>query len=51
MKSAFAAPHVDVITSSPARGTWIEIVKGGAIMGEAMSSPARGTWIEILLTL
>ena len=37
-------------TSSPARGTWIEISFSGILAPPFWSSPARGTWIEILLS-
>ena len=38
-----------MVPSSPARGTWIEIVTGADRRMERRSSPARGTWIEIRL--
>ena len=34
--------------SHPARGAWIEILKGRQFDGFAASHPARGAWIEIL---
>ena len=41
---------VEVFTaSSPARGTWVEILPAKlAIRRRTTSSPARGTWVEIL---
>ena len=37
-----------VTTSSPARGTWVEIyVIVGQQLYAIQSSPARGTWVEI----
>ena len=36
------------VLSSPARGTWREIMRGiGMLAIGRGSSPARGTWIEI----
>ena len=36
--------------SSPARGTWVEILPDGSINVQIFaSSPARGTWVEILI--
>ena len=37
--------------SSPARGTWIEIVQTLPVESPCESSPARGTWIEIRIIL
>ena len=36
-----------VDTSSPARGTWIEMARLYGLTLTPESSPARGTWIEI----
>ena len=33
--------------SSPARGTWIEMLSSRTFANQPSSSPARGTWIEI----
>ena len=37
----------DEVESSPARGTWIEMLMVASIYWHVVSSPARGTWIEI----
>ena len=33
--------------SRPARGAWIEILRGSDGAGTARSRPARGAWIEM----
>ena len=39
---------VELVTSLPSRGAWIEIVLGRRLdMPEALSLPSRGAWIEI----
>ena len=40
-----AANGVDV--SRPARGAWVEIVRGCGGMITVESRPARGAWVEI----
>ena len=41
---------VQLSPSSPARGTWIEIIDSSShATKRVMSSPARGTWIEMLI--
>ena len=43
-------PHNQPLqSSSPARGTWIEIKIVGKEVVMLESSPARGTWIEMIL--
>ena len=46
--AAFWGPAQPAQTSSPARGTWIEMrSSAGELGGHFRSSPARGTWIEM----
>ena len=39
------------LLSSPARGTWVEILQMEDGRLSEMSSPARGTWVEMAVFL
>ena len=47
MKYAEGEATRALIKSSPARGTWIEMILSAQKSNADKSSPARGTWIEI----
>ena len=47
MKSELEHFRAACAVSHPSRGEWIEIERGGQLLGNGTSHPSRGEWIEI----